>query len=223
MISEHQRVSQCKMAALQYLGKRAEKAVFDWKWISRPLEIFSLLLMHLCKRMGNFCLSLDSRQSLAGKQNTTQLLSRDSSSYSVGTFGVYRGEQCWDSIASMALLVSLTRCLSASGLRQLLDKQFVLSLRALPCHASTWTEAQPCWETATELGLMAKSQNFKAAAIKKLALNKSAKVKQGCSSDFLVGKWVYWEQGTSNFNGWSLFKFSSPISFFQFNRIRTDV
>lgn len=76
MISEHLRVSQCEMAALQHLGKRAEKAVFDWKLISRPLEIFSLLLMHLRKRIGNFCLSLDSHQSLAGKRSTTQLLSR---------------------------------------------------------------------------------------------------------------------------------------------------
>lgn len=113
MIYAHLRVSQCKMPALQYLGKRVEKAVFDWKWISRPLEIFSLLLMHLCKRIGNFCLSLDARQSLAGKQSTTQLLSRALSSYSAGTFGVHGGELCWDSTASMALLVRLARCLSA--------------------------------------------------------------------------------------------------------------
>lgn len=163
MISEHLRVPLCKMATLQYLGKRAEKAVFDWKWISRPLEIFSLLLMHLCKRIGNFCLSLDSRQSLAGKQSTAQLLPRVLSTYSAGAFDVHGGEQCWDSTTSVALLVGLTCHLSASGLRQLLDEQFVLSLRALPCHVSTWTEARPCWKTATELGFRAKSlKRFKA-------------------------------------------------------------
>lgn len=82
------------MAALQYLGKRAEKAALDWKWISRPLEIFSLLLMHLCKRIGNFRLSLDSRQSLAGKQSTTQLFPRAWSPSSAGAFRVHEGEQC---------------------------------------------------------------------------------------------------------------------------------
>lgn len=70
MISEHLRISQCKMATLRSFGKTAEKAGSDWKWIPRLLEIFSLLLMHLCKRNGNFCLLLDSCQSLAGKQNS---------------------------------------------------------------------------------------------------------------------------------------------------------
>lgn len=131
MIPGHLRVSQCKMAILQYFGKTAEQTGFNWKLILRPLEIFALLLIHLCKRNGNFCLSLDSCQSLAGKQNTTQLLSGDSSSCSVETFGVHGGEQCWASIASVTPLVRLVRCFSASGLRQFLHKQFVQPLRAL--------------------------------------------------------------------------------------------
>lgn len=122
MISEHLKVSQCKMAILQWFGKRAEKAGFDWKWIPRPLEIFSLLLIHRWKRNGNFYLSPHSCQSLAGKQNTTQLLSGDLSSYSLETFDVRDAEQCWASTASVAPLVGLAHCVSASGLRQLLDK-----------------------------------------------------------------------------------------------------
>lgn len=144
MIPEHLRVSQCKMAILQYFGKTAEQTGSNWKWILRSLEIFSLLLIDLCKRNGNFCLSLDSCQSLSGKQNTTQLLSGDLSSCSVETFGVHGGVQYWASIASVTLLVRLAHGLSASGLRQFLHKQFVQPLRALPCHISASAETRPC-------------------------------------------------------------------------------
>ena len=136
----------------------------------------------------------------AGKQNTMQLLSRDWSLYSVETFDVRGGEQCWASTTSVALLVGLARCLIASGLRQFLDKQFVLSLRALPYHVSTWTETRPCWKTAIDLGLMANLCNFKAITIKRLPLNNPGKVRQGCTSHLLVGTWVCGGWGASNFN-----------------------
>lgn len=150
----------------------AEKVSSDWKWAPRPLEIFPLLLKHLCKRDGYFYPPLDSCQSLAGKQNRAQLLWRGLSSYWFETFGVHGGEQCWASTASMVPSAGAALNLSAADPKQLLGKQRVLSLRALPCRVSTWIETRSCWKTFTELVSMAEPWNFQAVKIKRLPLNK---------------------------------------------------
>lgn len=164
MTSEHLRVSPCKTAALQYLGERAEKAVFDWKWISRPLEIFSLLLDASMWENWEFSSFtwLASESCWKAKHNTAVTKSLEPiSSWSLWCargWAVLRQQQ-WHCLLGLHI--------ASRHLRQILDEQFVLSLRALPCHVSTWTGARPGWKTATELGLMARPRNFKANAIKK--------------------------------------------------------
>lgn len=90
------------------------------------------------REMGIFVLQLIYIWALESR--TQHNCCQETSSYSVEIFDVHGGEQHWATIASMASLARPACCLSVSGLRQLLDKQFVLSLRALPCHVSTWTK-----------------------------------------------------------------------------------